>query len=58
LSWVDVVVAAVDAMVAVDVPLDDVDVNDTVVGESEQVGRSTALVGEVVSAQDRVAVPT
>ena len=47
-----------EAMVAVDVPLDEVDVNETEVGESVQVGRSTAVVGEVVSAQESAAVPT
>jgi hypothetical protein len=51
------VVAAVVATVAETVPLVDVELNETVVGESEQLGTSTAPEGELVSAQVSEAVP-
>jgi hypothetical protein len=50
-------VAAVDANVAVTVPLVVVVLNVTEVGEREQLGKSTAPEGEVVRAQFSVAVP-
>jgi hypothetical protein len=54
-SWA--VVAAVVATVAVTVPLVEVELKATVVGDSEQVGASTAPEGELVSAQVSEAVP-
>jgi hypothetical protein len=51
------VVAAVVATVAVTVPLVEVELKATVVGDSEQVGASTAPEGELVSAQVSEAVP-
>jgi hypothetical protein len=53
-----VVVAAVVVMVAVTDPLVLVELNVTVEGASEQLGKSTAPAGEVVSAHATVAVPT
>jgi hypothetical protein len=51
------VVGAVVVTVAVTVPLVAEELNATVVGESAQVGKSTAPDGDVVSAQVSVAVP-
>jgi hypothetical protein len=53
-----VVVAAVEVMVAVTVPLVELELNATVDGESAQLGTSTAPEGDVVSAQVSEAVPT
>jgi len=50
-------VAAVVVTVAETVPVVEVELNETVVGESEQLGTSTAPEGELVSAQVRDAVP-
>jgi hypothetical protein len=52
-----VLVAAVVVTVAVTLPLVEDELNATVVGESVQVGASTAPVGDAVSAQFNVAVP-
>ena len=52
-----VLVGAVVVIVAVTLPLGVDELNATVVGDSAQVGTSTALVGDVVSAQFSVAVP-
>jgi hypothetical protein len=52
-----VLVAAVVEMVAVTLPLVEDELSATVVGESAQVGTSTAPVGDAVSAQFTVAVP-
>ena len=56
-SWVVVVTGAVVVTVAVTVPLVAEELNATVVGDSAQVGKSTAPVGDAVSAQVSVAVP-
>jgi hypothetical protein len=56
-SGVVVEVVAVVVIVAVTVPLVDVELKATVVGDKVQAGKSTAPDGEDVSAQVSVAVP-